>query len=91
MSHLDEYREEIDVLDEEFAELFEKRFHVVKNIIDYKIENHLPILDEGRELEIIEKNTDRIKDEDLKKYFQKVYQYMITVSKEYQEEVLSEK
>ena len=91
MSHLDEYREEIDVLDEEFAELFEKRFHVVKNIIDYKIENHLPILDEGRELEIIEKNTDRIEDEDLKKYFQKVYQYMITVSKEYQEEVLSEK
>ena len=91
MSHLDEYREEIDELDEEFAELFEKRFHVVKNIIDYKIENHLPILDEGRELEIIEKNTDRIEDEDLKKYFQKVYQYMITVSKEYQEEVLSEK
>ncbi len=91
MSHLEECRSQIDALDEKFAALFEERFRIVKEIIDYKVENRLPILDEGRENEIIKKNTDRIEDEDLRRYFRAVYQYMIEVSREYQEEVLSEK
>lgn len=91
MSHLEECRSQIDELDEKFAALFEERFRIVKEIIDYKVENRLPILDEGRENEIIKKNTDRIEDEDLRRYFRAVYQYMIEVSREYQEEVLSEK
>lgn len=90
-NRLEEARNEIDVLDKELAELFEKRFHLVKDIIDYKVENRLPILDEGREKEIIEKNTNRIDDVDLQKYFRKVYTYMIEVSRDYQEEVLNDK
>lgn len=90
-NRLEEARNEIDILDKELAELFEKRFHLVKDIIDYKVENRLPILDEGREKEIIEKNTNRIEDLDLQKHFRKVYTYMIEVSRDYQEEVLNDK
>ena len=90
-NRLEEARNEIDILDKELAELFEKRFHLVRDIIDYKVENRLPILDEGREKEIIEKNTNRIKDLDLQKHFRKVYTYMIEVSRDYQEEVLNDK
>lgn len=88
---LEEIRSEIDLLDKELAELFEKRFHLVKEVIDYKIENRLPILDEGREKEIIEKNTNYIEDLDLQKYFRKVYSYMIETSRDYQEEILNDK
>ena len=89
--NLEEIRSEIDLLDKELAELFEKRFHLVKEVIDYKIENRLPILDEGREKEIIEKNTNYIEDLDLQKYFRKVYSYMIETSRDYQEEILNDK
>ena len=89
--NLEEIRSEIDLLDKELAELFEKRFHLVKEVIDYKIKNRLPILDEGREKEIIEKNTNYIEDLDLQKYFRKVYSYMIETSRDYQEEILNDK
>lgn len=90
-NRLEEARSEIDVIDKELAQLFEKRFHLVKDIIDYKVENRLPILDAGRENEIIERNTNYIEDADLQKYFRKLYTYMIEVSRDYQEEVLNDK
>ncbi|MBR2067715.1 MAG: chorismate mutase [Solobacterium sp.] len=86
-NRLEEYRKIIDECDQEFAELFEKRFHIVKKIIEYKIENQLPILDKGREDEIIKKNRERIQDEELKKYFSEVYQKMIEASRLYQSEI----
>ena len=89
--NLEDIRSEIDILDKEFAELFEKRFHLVKEVIDYKVENRLPILDEGREKEIIEKNTNYVEDLDLQKHFRKVYSYMIEISRAYQEEILNDK
>ena len=48
MSRLDEDRKKIDVIDRQIAELFEKRFEVVRDVIEYKIENRLPILNSGR-------------------------------------------
>ena len=58
MSRLDEDRKKIDVIDRQIAELFEKRFEIVRDVSEYKIENRLPILNSGREAEITRKNTD---------------------------------
>ena len=69
MSRLDEDRKKIDVIDRQIAELFEKRFEVVRDVIEYKIENRLPILNSGREAEITKKNTALINDEDIREYF----------------------
>lgn len=91
MSRLDEDRKKIDIIDRQIAELFEERFNVVKDVIDYKIENRLPILNSGREKEITEMNTKRIQDEDIREYFKVWYEELLLLSKEYQKQIQNEK
>jgi monofunctional chorismate mutase len=91
MSRLDKDREMIDELDAQIAELFEKRFVLVKDIIDYKIERRLPILNSEREKTIIETNVGKIQDVDIRPYFKKFYMTMLELSREYQQEILDEK
>lgn len=91
MSRLDEDRKKIDTIDKQIAELFEERFNVVKDVIDYEIENRLPILNSGREKEITEKNTNRIQDEDIREYFKVWYEELLLLSKEYQKQIQDEK
>lgn len=90
-TRLEQDREAIDALDAEIARLIEKRFTIVRDIIDYKIENRLPILDSGREQQIIERNTDRIQDEDIRVYFRRLYTDMLGLSREFQDDILKEK
>ena len=91
MTRLEKDREEIDQIDAALAGLFEKRFTVVRDIIDYKIENRLPILDSGRESEIIEKSSGCVQDDDIRMYFKRFYRNMLELSREFQEEILKEK
>lgn len=90
MSRLDEDRKKIDVIDRQIAELFEKRFEIVKDVIEYKIENRLPILNSGREAEITRKNTALIQDEDTREYFKVWYEELLLLSKEYQKQIQEE-
>ena len=46
---LDDYREEIDRIDEQIIELFGRRMEVARRIGEYKKENGLNILDSARE------------------------------------------
>lgn len=87
MTRLDNDRKEIDEIDEEIAKLFERRFEIVRDVISYKIENHLPILNSDREAEIIKKNVNRIEDEDIQPYFRTWYNNLLTLSKEFQKEI----
>ncbi len=90
-TRLEEDRNRIDEIDAQLADLFEKRFEVVRDIIDYKIENRLPILDSGREQAIIEKNAERIQDDDIRVYFRRLYTEMLSLSRDYQDDILKEK
>lgn len=56
MNKLEQARAQIDAIDREMAKLYEARLDAVKDVIAYKIENDLPILDSGREQAVIEKN-----------------------------------
>lgn len=56
MSELDDYRDTIDEIDKKITELFEKRMDVVLKVGEYKKKNNLPVLDESREKQVIEKN-----------------------------------
>ncbi|MDO4414042.1 MAG: chorismate mutase [Erysipelotrichaceae bacterium] len=91
MSRLEDDRRQIDEIDAELAALFERRFAVVRDIIEYKIENRLPILDSSREKEIIEKNAARISDDDMRIYFRKLYMDMLDLSREFQDDIVKEK
>ena len=90
-TRLEQDREEIDQIDAQIAELFEKRFHVVHDIIDFKIENRMPILDSGREKDITERSCARIEDDQIRIYFRSLYTHMLDLSREYQKEVLDGK
>ena len=49
-------RIEIDEIDQQLMELFEKRMSLSKSVVEYKIANHLEIFQPEREREVIEKN-----------------------------------
>ncbi len=90
MTRLDEDRAAIDRIDAQLTALFEERFNVVKDVIAYKIENNLPILNAGREAVITEKNAANIQDDMIRPYFKQWYLEMLKVSKEFQQEILNQ-
>ncbi len=91
MNELQKARKEIDQVDKQMTDLFIKRFEAVKKVLEYKLDNHLPIKDEGREAEIMARNLARISDEDLQPYFQDYFAYLMDVSKRYQKDLLNSK
>ena len=70
MSELDDYRIKINKIDDEMSKLFVERMEVSKNIADYKLKHALPVYDENREKEVIEKNSKKITEKDDKKPLQ---------------------
>ena len=90
MKDLLECRREIDEIDKEMMKLFEKRMHVVKDVIAYKVANNMEIFQGAREREVIEKNVSRLEDESLKIYAKEFLESMMNVSKLYQKSILDD-
>ncbi len=90
MTRLDNDRKKIDEIDAQIAKLFEERFQTVRDVIDYKIQNRLPILNSDREKEITDKNVKRIQDDDVKPYFEAWYNDLLALSKEFQRQIQDE-
>lgn len=84
MEDLKVYRDRIDEIDVQLVNLFEERMEIVLNIADYKKANNIPILNEGREKEVIEKNTARLRNMNFEDSLGKFFVYMMGLSKEEQ-------
>ena len=52
---LDDYRKEIDILDEELLKILSRRHDVLKKVGAYKKANHLPALDLKRKQQVLKK------------------------------------
>ncbi len=63
MADLNDYRREIDEIDGQLIPLFERRMEVVREIGRYKKERGLPILQSGREEEVLQKAAEFLKNE----------------------------
>lgn len=85
---MEQFREQIDILDESIQNLFLERMQTVEKVALYKKENNLPVYDEERERTIIKKNVDRIDNPDLASLYEEFYKKMLEVSKKYQERIL---
>ena len=83
---LTEIRKQIDAIDKEIADLFRKRIDLVKQVIAYKKENNLPILDQNRENQMILNNKANVKEE-YQDYYIKLLITLMSVSKELQNEL----
>ncbi len=88
MNELEEFRQEIDKIDTEIIKLYEKRMDVVKSVLNYKIKNNIPVLDKNREGSMLEKNLNKIKEEEYKKYYENVLNGYLKASKEMQNDLL---
>ena len=88
MSKLTEARQEINAIDRQMAELFERRMRAVEQICAFKKENGLPIEDSSREQAVIEKNSAFIEDDVIREYYVNFIQNTMETSKRYQHRLM---
>lgn len=83
-SKLEEARKIIGEVDAQMAELFVKRMRAAEQVYAYKKENGLPILDQRREDELVERNAALVEDDVLKGYYMDFLKNTMAVSRAYQ-------
>lgn len=89
MNQLEQARKTIDSIDQEIAGLYEKRMDAVEQVLNYKKENNLPILDTSREEIVIENGVNRIKNEKYKRPYKEFLKGMMKNSRAYQQSLLA--
>lgn len=80
MDELRKYRQKIDLLDQDIMSLINERFIVIKKIKEYKTQNNLPVLNQSREDEILDKTSKFLYHDSIKA----IYQTILKESKEFQ-------
>ena len=88
MEKLEVCRDLIDSIDNQIIELYVKRMEIVKEITKFKIDSNLPILDQNREKIMLEKNLEKIKNDEFKKYYKDVLEGFLKASKEMQKDII---
>ncbi|MDE7242586.1 MAG: chorismate mutase [Oscillospiraceae bacterium] len=85
---LQDYRNQLDAVDGQIAELFKQRMDLVRQVAGYKKEHNTPILAANREREILYRVTGLCGPE-LEEYTKILYSTMLDLSRDYQENHLS--
>jgi len=80
---LKDYRLQIDEIDQQLTELFQKRMDVAQGIAQYKKENGLQVLDSSREREKLKEINSMVRP-DLRMYSTELYSLIFELSKCYQ-------
>jgi len=80
---LQDYRKQIDEIDDQLVKLFEQRMEVTKGIVAYKQEHGMKILDAGREREKLAAVCAKVKPE-LRNYTSVLYSSIFELSRSYQ-------
>jgi len=80
---LEKYRDEIDTIDDELVQLFNKRMDIVAKVSEYKNIHNLPTLDKGRE-DAKCLNLSRKIPEHLSSYIYPLYDTLFEISRNYQ-------
>lgn len=81
---LNDYRTQIDAIDEQIVRLFQQRMDVAAHIAKYKKENNLPILQPARERAKLAEVSEMSR-EDMQSYIRVLYSLLFELSRTYQE------
>ncbi len=84
MGDIESLRHDIDEIDKQLTELFEKRMNIAAEVAKYKEKHNLPILVKERENEVIAKNLSRLKNKNIEKETKEFFEYLMTISRKYQ-------
>ncbi len=84
MADIENARKQINEIDKQMANLFEKRMTAVKEVAEYKRERGLQIEDKKREAQVIERNSQYVDDSEIRSLYVNYLQYVMDLSKNYQ-------
>ena len=85
---LQEYRAQLDQIDDQIAALFQRRMETVRQVADYKKEHNTPVLNAGRERDILYRVTGTC-GEELQEYTKILFSTLLELSRDYQEDRLN--
>jgi len=85
---LQDYRAQLDQIDDQLVSLFKQRMETVKNVADYKKEHNTPVLHAGRERDILYRVTGAC-GEELQEYTKILFSTLLELSRDYQENRLN--
>lgn len=86
---IEELRVELNNIDDQLKKLFLERMEIVKGVAKYKIENNLPVLDQKREDEMIERLSSDI-NEELKESYKEFLKKYVSLSKDLQKKIIED-
>ena len=86
MDELTKYRNEIDEIDKQITELYERRMDISKKIARCKKEQEIWILNAKREEEVIQKNLSYLKNKDYRFVLEGFFRNLMNLSKLIQNE-----
>ena len=85
-----ELRDEIDAIDKQIVELYEKRIGICKEVADYKIKNGKKVFDRVREEEKIRKVKAMTNSDFTSRAVEELFEQIMSVSRKLQYQILSE-
>ena len=90
MRDMETLREEINQIDDQLTDAFQRRMNVALEIAKVKQENHLPVLNPERERAVLKHVTEKCEPE-MMMYVKLLYNTLFDVSRSYQQRYLTEK
>lgn len=90
MRDLKHIRVEIDDIDGQIQQLFERRMDLSSQVAEYKIETGMPVFDKGRELEKLKTFRDRANSDFNAHGIQELFQQIMGMSRKFQYRLLTE-
>lgn len=85
MSELDDLRQQIDQLDRQIIQTYEKRLNVVDKVAEYKKNNQTNVLQQNREDEVLNKAVENLSDKKFAKQAKQLMIDIMDISKDYQQ------
>ena len=86
---IDKLRADIDDIDSQLIDLFERRMHIALEVARYKKESGKPVFDNSRERQLLHKVSEEI-DSDLEVYIRVFFSMLMDLSRSYQHKFLSD-
>lgn len=90
MTELESYRAQIDAIDADLVQLFLKRMSVSEQVGEYKKTHGLPVLDSGRERQVMAAKTSLVEDPAAKADVATLYESIMAISRRRQRKLVRE-
>ena len=91
MDELKQYRDRIDEIDRQLADLFQQRMDVVDNVGRYKLARNMPVLDAKREQEVLAAKALLARDEGMSADLAALFENIMAISRRRQRKLVKEK